>query len=282
VAPPVIGADAGTDDGPRPGRNPPIMIEERSNELKNTGYEIFIAILSVLSIVNIALMFAVNDDGLDTVILAMNGLISGIFLADFTYRLLTADSKSGYFFRQFGWADLLASLPLPQVKVLRIFRLIRVVRLLRLNGVTRIVRTLLEDRAGSALLTLVMMGILVLEFGSLAILHIEQYQEGANITTASDALWYTMVTISTVGYGDRFPVTNDGRIVGTLIIVIGVGIFGTFTGYLANLFLAPKKSKRELAADIDVGQMQVDRLRELMAEQQSSIDDIERLLRPDR
>ncbi len=254
------------------------MIEANRTELKSTGYEIFIAVLSVLSIVNIALNYAVDDDNLDTVILAMNGLLSAIFLADFTYRLLTADSKSGYFIRQFGWADLLASLPFPQVKVLRLFRLIRVVRLLRKNGVTRIVRTLLEDRAGSALLTLVMMGILVLEFGSLGILHIEQYAEGANITTASDALWYVIVTISTVGYGDRFPVTNDGRLVGTLIIVVGVGIFGTFTGYLANLFLAPKKSKRE---SIDAAQIQVDRLRELMAEQQASLDDIESLLRTD-
>jgi voltage-gated potassium channel len=236
----------------------------------------------VLSIVNIVLIYAVDDDDLDTVIFAMNGLLSAIFLADFAYRLLTAESKFGYFFGQFGWADLLASLPFPQVKVLRIFRLVRVVRLLRANGVTRIVRTLLEDRAGSALLTLVMMGILVLEFGSLGILHIEQNAEGANITTASDALWYVLVTISTVGYGDRFPVTNDGRLVGTLIIVIGVGIFGTFTGYLANLFLAPKKSKRESVADVDVAQARVDRLRELMAEQQASIDEIEGLLRTDR
>jgi voltage-gated potassium channel len=257
------------------------MIEERRNELKSTGYEIFIAILSVLSIVNLLLTYAVNDDSLDTVILAMNGLLSVIFLADFTYRLLPADSKSVYFFVEFGWADLLASLPLPQVKLLRVFRLVRVVRLLRKNGVTRIVRTVLEDRAGSALLTLVMMGILVLEFGSLGILRIEQYAEGANITTASDALWYVIVTISTVGYGDRYPVTNDGRIVGTLIIVIGVGIFGTFTGYLANLFLAPKKSKRDSVAAVDAAQTQVDRLRELMAEQQASLDDIESLLRSD-
>jgi hypothetical protein len=258
-----------------------MMLDERSNELKSTGYEIFVAVLSVLSILNIVLMYALDDESLDTVILAMNGVLSVIFLADFVYRLLTAGSKSGYFVRQFGWADLLASLPLPQVKVLRLFRLIRVVRLLRRNGVTRIVRTLLEDRAGSALLTLVMMGILVLQFGSLGILHIEQYEEGANITTASDALWYVMVTISTVGYGDRFPVTNDGRLLGTLIIVIGVGIFGTFTGYLANLFLAPRKSKLDAAA-IDVAQTPVERLRELLAEQQAAIDDIERRMHSDR
>jgi Ion channel len=44
-----------------------------------------------------------------------------------------------------------------------------------------------------------------------------------------------IVTISTVGYGDRNPVTNEGRFLGTLIIVVGVGIFGTFTGYLSAL-----------------------------------------------
>ena len=71
------------------------MIEERRNELKSTGYEIFVAILSVLSIVNIVLMYAVDDDNLDTVILAMNGLLSLIFLADFTYRLLTATRSPG-------------------------------------------------------------------------------------------------------------------------------------------------------------------------------------------
>ena len=87
------------------------------------------------------------------------------------------------------------------------------------------------------------MGILVLEFGSLWILDVEQNAPGANITTASDALWYTIVTISTVGYGDRYPVTNEGRVIGSLIIIVGVGIFGTFTGYLANLFLAPRSNR---------------------------------------
>ena len=130
------------------------------------------------------------------------------------------------------------------MKILRVFRLVRVFRLLRAYGIKNVGRSLIQDRAGSALLTLLLMGILVMEFGSLEILHIEQYAPGANITTASDALWYNIVTISTVGYGDRYPVTNDGRIVGSLIIIIGVGIFGTFTGYLANLFLSPSKKTR--------------------------------------
>lgn len=216
--------------------------ENSSGELKNTGYELFIAALSILSIVNVVLLYAFRDDNLDDVLFVMNALLSAIFFADFLYRLFTAQSKSQYFLRQFGWADLLACLPFKQVKVFRIFRLVRVIRLMRSSGLQRTGRRLLRNRAGSALLTLLLLGILVLEFGSLQILRLEQHAEGANILSASDALWYVIVTISTVGYGDRFPVTDTGRFMGALIIIIGVAIFGTFTGYLANLFLTPRAS----------------------------------------
>ncbi|MFD4960235.1 ion transporter [Microbacterium sp. NPDC058389] len=213
------------------------------SELKNTAYEIFIGVLSILSILNLVLVYVFRSDpSLQTVLSVMNGLFSVIFLIDFIYRIFTAPSASRYFFRDFGWADLLASLPFAEFKILRIFRLMRVYRLLRKLGVRSLVRTLVKDRANSALMTLLLMGILVLQFGSITMLAIEEHAEGSNITTASDALWYTIVTIATVGYGDTFPVTNLGRLLGSMIIIVGVGIFGTFTGYLANLFLGPSKA----------------------------------------
>jgi len=229
-------------------KTPRVSGDSPRSELKNPGYEIFIGALSLLSIINIGLMWFADDPDLQNILRVMNGIFSAIFLVDFTYRITTAPSRSGYFFRHFGWADLLASLPLEELKVLRIFRLVRVFRLLREIGIRQVGRTLVRDRAGSALLTLLLMGILVLQFGSLEILYLEQYAPGANITTGSDALWYTIVTISTVGYGDQYPVTNPGRVVGSLIIVIGVGIFGTFTGFLANLFLAPKSPPAQTTA----------------------------------
>ncbi len=219
------------------------------SELKNIGYEIFIGALSLLSIFNLVLVAVARGDGdLQNVLLAMNAIFSLVFLIDFTYRLTTAPSRKDYFFRHFGWADLLASLPLAQLKFLRIFRLVRVFRLMRGVGGRSVLRTLVRDRAGSALFTLLLTGILVLQFGSLTILRIESDAPDANITTASDALWYTVVTISTVGYGDQYPVTTAGRIVGAIIIVVGVGIFGTFTGYLANLFLSPRKAPEQVDA----------------------------------
>ncbi|MGU3646829.1 potassium channel family protein [Microbacterium sp. C23T] len=222
------------------------------SELKNTAYEIFIGALSILSILNLVLVYAMaGDTALELVLSVMNALFSAIFLGDFIYRISTAPSAMRYFFRGFGWADLLASLPFPQFKILRLFRLLRVFRLLRELGPRTVWTTLIHDRANSALMTLLLMGILVLQFGSITILYVEEDADGANITSASDALWYTIVTISTVGYGDQYPVTNAGRMIGTLIIVVGVGIFGTFTGYLANLFLGPRKAAEDAGTDAD-------------------------------
>ena len=156
------------------------MPDKNSSDLKNTGYEIFIGMLSILSIFNLLLVYAfVKDEALQQILRSMNLLLTGIFLMDFIYRLSTAQSRSGYFFRQFGWADILSCLPIAQVKVFRVFRLLHVYRLLREYGIKYIVHSIVKDRAGSALLTLLMAGILVMEFGSLAILRIEEYASGS-------------------------------------------------------------------------------------------------------
>lgn len=255
----------------------PHMTKERS-ELKSTGYEIFIGILSILSIVNLVLLYVVQDTSLDTVLTVMNGIFSVIFLADFLYRIVTAPSAGAYFFKHFGWADLLASVPVAQFKILRIFRLVRVYRLLREVGVRTVGRALIKDRAGSSLYVLLLMGIFVLEFGSLTMLRVEQYAPGANITSASDAIWYTIVTISTVGYGDQYPVTDLGRVIGSGVIVLGVGIFGTFTGYLANFFLAPKKDSAPPVDAADTKTATVEGLRLSLEASEAKLAQIRKLL----
>lgn len=212
-------------------------------ELKGTSYEIFIAGLSLLSIGNMVLLYVAKDPAVQMVLRFMNAVLSLALFLDFLYRLRTAKSPGRYFWRDFGWADLLSSLPVNQLKVLRLFRIVRVARLLVVLGPREIWRTIRHDRAGAALYTLLLVGLLVLEFGSMEMLRIEGPVPTANIKTASDALWYSIVTMSTVGYGDQYPVTNPGRLLGALIIIVGVGIFGTLTGYLANAFLAPVPDK---------------------------------------
>ncbi|MET0937789.1 MAG: potassium channel family protein [Gaiellaceae bacterium] len=61
------------------------------------------------------------------------------------------------------------------------------------------------------------------------------------MTTAGDALWWGYVTATTVGYGDYYPVTTGGRLAGLVMLTVGVGLFATFSGFLANAFLSPKR-----------------------------------------
>ena len=222
------------------------MAQEKQDpkELKNIGYEIFIGALSILSIVNMVLAFLFRDAFMQTVVGVMNAVFMPIFFADFCYRFFTAQSKSDYFFRKFGWADLLSSLPFPNTKILRVFRLWRVIRLMRNFGLRNLAHALVADRAGNALFMVVFLVFCVWEFGALGVLKAESYSPNANITNASDALWWDFVTITTVGYGDRYPTTNAGRIVGIFVMIAGVGLFGTLSGFLANTFLVAAQRRR--------------------------------------
>src|SRR5690606_29078003 len=115
-------------------------------ELKNLGYEVFIALLSIMSIVD---MFLVWLPGLSEpskqVVTIFQTFVTVIFVIDFAYRLSSAESKSDYFIRNWGWADLLACIP--TLRILRFFRIFRVYRLMRDIGVQTIKDQLLYDRA---------------------------------------------------------------------------------------------------------------------------------------
>jgi voltage-gated potassium channel len=216
-------------------------METRSNELKDTSYELFIGALSILSVFNLFLYYVARDPVIAETVAIIDLFLTLIFVVDFLYRLSTADSKSHYMWRQFGWADMLAALPIPQAKLLRVFRIVRAGRLMRDMGGRRMLREFVANRSGSALLTVLLLLVLLLEFGSILMLKAETGAPGANISSAGDAVWWVYVTMTTVGYGDRFPVTATGRMVGMLVMAAGVGLFGVLTGFLANVFLAPKR-----------------------------------------
>ncbi len=248
----------------------------KDHELKNIGYELFIGALSILSIANLAILFLRPDADTANVLLTMNTIMFPIFLGDFLYRFFTSEARWQYFFRGFGWADLLSSLPFAQLKILRVFRLWRVFRLLREFGAKNLVTEFITHRAENALLTVVFLVMCVLEFGAMAVLSVELRSPSGNIKNASDALWWTYVTITTVGYGDRFPTTNPGRIIGLLVMTAGVGLFGTLSGFLANTFLSPPQKKEEEAPAGDAGdpKARLAELRRILEEQERVTADL--------
>jgi voltage-gated potassium channel len=72
-----------------------------------------------------------------------------------------------------------------------------------------------------------------------AMLEAESRSSEPNITTGGDALWWSMVTITTVGYGDRYPVTMSGRVIATFVMVAGVGIIASLASILASVLIPP-------------------------------------------
>lgn len=213
-------------------------------ELKSLGYEAFIALMSIMSIINMGLVYLPGlSEASKEVIVIFQAAITVIFLGDFIFRLFTAESKKDYFFRNWGWADLLSCIPM--LRILRLFRLFRVYRLTRGMGGEPMWNELLYDRAGSVLYMTIFLVLFVIETASILILDVELANPAANIQTPSDAIWWSYVTITTVGYGDTYPTTNWGRVVGVFLMTSGVALFGVFTSFLANKFLTPRKKPEE-------------------------------------
>jgi voltage-gated potassium channel len=91
---------------------------------------------------------------------------------------------------------------------------------------------------------------LVVTMGSMAIVLIEKDAPNGNIITGEDAVWSSIVTIAIVGYGDRFPTTAPGRLIGTAMIVVGVSLFSVLTSFVATNFVARQQTE-ERGLDLD-------------------------------
>ena len=226
------------------------MVDASERELKRGTYECFILAVSFLSLVNLVLLLTLPLPESREIIRVCDIVLSGILLLDFGFRLVIAPSRRDYLIRQFGWLDLLGSLPFPGLRVVRFLRVVRVSRLIANVGLRRLRRAVLRDRAGSTLLSVLFLTLVLIEVGSALILAIEVRAEGSNIQTPSDALWWMYVTIATVGYGDRYPVTDVGRVVGVMTMTAGVVLYGALTAFLANAFVRPPANQR-VSADAD-------------------------------
>jgi voltage-gated potassium channel len=110
-----------------------------------------------------------------------------------------------------------------------------------------LVKDILENRNRYATFLTILLTILVLTVSSTLVLQFESKSSDATITTGGDALWYSIVTITTVGYGDFYPVTPAGRITAMFIMFMGVGIIGALASILASLLVGGSSPAEEEA-----------------------------------
>lgn len=146
-----------------------------------------------------------------------------VFVVDYGVRLIQAPDRRTWFWRHL--VDLLV-IALPILRPLRLLRLVTLLRVLNRSAASSLTgRVGLYVSAGSSLLAFV---------AALAVLDAERGTSDATITSFGDALWWACTTMTTVGYGDSYPVTTVGRCVGVGLMVAGIALLGAVTATLAS------------------------------------------------
>jgi voltage-gated potassium channel len=196
----------------------------------------------------------------------LDTLVCFVFIIDFGIRLNKAESKLA--FLKWGWIDLIASIP--NLRILRVGRLVRILRVIRLLRAIRtthkITSLLLKDKIQTGVASVLLSAFLLIMFCAVGILICEQQDPEANIKTAGDAVWWSVTTVTTVGYGDKYPVTAEGRIVAMILMVAGIGLFGILSGLAASFFIGSREQgiiheENKILARLEKLEEKIDRLK---------------------
>lgn len=204
----------------------------------NSVTKLIVALLSILSIALLGLTFFIDQDSeLNKLIHYYDFLLCLVFLYDFFAQLYKREKRWHYFYT-YGWLDLLSSIPVMSefsyVRILRVFRILRILRAYKI-----LYAFVIKNKKASLYGLIVFISTMILILSSTMVLYLEQ--EVGNIKTAEDALWWSYITITTVGYGDYYPVTNPGKLVASILILNGIAIFGAIVSYITDKVNTVKK-----------------------------------------
>jgi voltage-gated potassium channel len=217
---------------------------------RSNAYNIFMLVLTVMSLTIMALLLLpILTPAERDLMLVYDNLICVVFLVDFGLNLRRSRPRRDYFIGRRGWLDLIGSIPTFGVfnltalfRLARVSRLTRIMRILRGKNQKALVEDIVQNRGQYALFITVLSAFIVLVSASLLVVQFESEAPGANITTGGDGIWWAVVTITTVGYGDKFPITLGGRMTATYVMFAGVGIIGALASILASI-LVPQPSQ---------------------------------------
>ncbi|WP_082597152.1 potassium channel family protein [Pseudovibrio sp. POLY-S9] len=253
-------------------------MNQRSLQTAPHLFDLFIVVLSIYVIAALLIQEAMQLDA-DTIILLIyaDTVICGVFFIDFLVRFIKAERKGD--FMKWGWIDLISSIPLVDpLRYGRIIRLFRIIRAIRASHT--IVRHIFNKRTNSILTLVFISSILMVILAAVAILQVEKNMEGANILSLRDAIWWAFVTITTVGYGDFFPVSPVGRVIAAFLMTVGVGMFASLTGTIvANLFV--NESEDAGNKDLQVLEAKLDALHAELTEMRREVSKQKRVHVPD-
>ena len=226
-------------------------IVEINDNKKSRIFAFFIQALILLSIVTFSIETIPNlKHQTVTVLYAIEVFCVIIFTIEYLLRIYVADSKPRFIFSFFGIIDLLAILPfylafgvdLRSLRALRFLRLFRILKLVRynkaMNHFTSAIKTAKEE-----ILLFIFVTLILIYFSAVGIYYFENQAQPEHFTSIFDSLWWAIITLTTVGYGDVYPITVGGRVFTFFILMIGLGIVAIPTGIISSALTKSIDSK---------------------------------------
>jgi voltage-gated potassium channel len=170
--------------------------------------------------------------------------IAAFFTLEYLYRWATAPDRRRYPLTSMAIVDLLAILPffvglVIDMRALRLVRTLRILRLFKLYrynaALQKVIRGFSRVKHELAVVGFVL--VIMILFSSVAMYEFEHETQPKAFARLPDAMWWSFVTLTTVGYGDIIPVTAGGRIIASITMTVGIGIFGTFISLIGSSFI---------------------------------------------
>lgn len=219
-----------------------INIFLESNSGMGLYFNFFIQFLIIVSIVNFTILTLPNlSTKTQKIINGLEVFCVAVFTIEYLLRIYAAKSRVRFFFSFFGLVDLIAILPfylalgmdLKSLRAIRLFRILRLFKFLRYgNTLEKMKKSFNIIKRELFLFTLATL--LLLYFSSIGIYYFENEAQPEVFTSLFDAMWWSVATLTTVGYGDVYPITNGGKIFASAIVFIGLGLVAIPTGLIAS------------------------------------------------
>ncbi|MDH5435261.1 MAG: ion transporter [Gammaproteobacteria bacterium] len=217
-------------------------IVENSESTEGKIFVAFIQSLIVLSLITFSIETLPDlSSATKELLWNVETITIAIFTIEYVLRLYVADKKFGFIFSFFGLIDLIAILPFYLVsgvdlRTVRIFRFLRLIRILKLARYSRAAKHFSRALviAREELILFGSVALILLYLSAVGIYYFEYETQPEQFKSIFHSLWWALATLTTVGYGDIYPITLGGKVFTFFILIIGIGVIAVPTGLFAS------------------------------------------------